>query len=63
MDARVIGERSDAVLRTAKPAHDNLLVLQLWDVLIQKPWEETERLPRQRRGRRRQLLRGALLRW
>jgi len=23
MDARVIGEQSDAVLRTAKPAHDN----------------------------------------
>jgi hypothetical protein len=25
MDARVIGERSDAVLRTAMPAHDGVL--------------------------------------
>src|SRR5436305_14629564 len=44
MDARVIGERSDAVLRTAKPAHDTTL----WRPAIafsQIPLQPTLRCP------------------
>jgi hypothetical protein len=42
MDARVVGERSDAVLRTAMPAHDKL---GNTDFAKRNPWQTTGPVP------------------